>query len=464
VDLNDHDSDGDFETNAEIDEDIESSDGSIILGSDEEEAPAVSSANGTDDLDVILSFDNRVEPSQLQQNKTGRKQSLIWKDFISNKVNGKMVSNRCKYCSQEVSKQPSRMKNHISKCSAYDRANREKATKDNPCSTSGLPVSAPAVPVVSWGKRNFQSSITGFVKQISQKEKEKVDRLVGRMIFSNNLPFRMVDSIGFKELVKALHPGYKPPSSKYISEGILDGVYMDVKKQTADALKNKTIAIAQDGWTTNQNVSVIAHTMISNGKSYFLNAKDTGVDSKTGEYCAQLLESSIQAAELEYGVTVAGIVTDNCSSMQSLRSIMMSRFPGLQAYGCNSHLLNLLGEKFTPKQLIEQVVRVQKHIRSHSFTSALLRKLKGLRPIIPSSTRWNSQIDCCENFLTNHTKYLDVMRESMKQPKSKSDQTKDEDVYQILRNNQTFDEITDLIQVLNPIRSGLDFVSFRIQH
>jgi hypothetical protein len=47
---------------------------------------------------------------------------------------------------------------------------------------------------------------------------------------------------------------------------------------TADALKNKTIAIAQDGWTTNHNVSVIAHTMISNGKSFFLNAKDTGVD------------------------------------------------------------------------------------------------------------------------------------------------------------------------------------------
>jgi hypothetical protein len=91
VDLNDHDRDRDFDPNTEIDEDIESSDGFIILGSDEEEAPAVSSANGTDDLDGILSFDNRVEPSQMKQNKTGRKQSLIWKDFISNKMNGKLV-------------------------------------------------------------------------------------------------------------------------------------------------------------------------------------------------------------------------------------------------------------------------------------------------------------------------------------------------------------------------------------
>jgi hypothetical protein len=72
VDLNDHDSDDDFDPNAEIDEDIESSDGSTILGSDEEEAPAVSSANGTDDLDVILSFDKN-HPNCSKKRQEGRK-------------------------------------------------------------------------------------------------------------------------------------------------------------------------------------------------------------------------------------------------------------------------------------------------------------------------------------------------------------------------------------------------------
>jgi hypothetical protein len=473
----------------DVEEETGSSDGSILLGTDDEGCTTPSrpvqepvepdagssdmffgtdddgdpvparSPQGPEEPDVILSFDELCPPTSLRQKKLGRKQSVIWDEYITIKEAGKIISNKCKYCSIEVSKQPSRMQKHTEKCSAFNRRNSSKFPDANASSCRGFPVSAPTVPVVFSGRKKIQPSIDGFVKQITQKESKNVDNLIGRMIFTNNLPFTLADSGAFKDLIKALHPGYKAPSSKLISEGILNDVYDNVKKKTAENLQNKTIAIAQDGWTTNQNVSIIAHTMIADGKSYFLDATDTQSNAKTGEFCAKLLEESISKAEQEYGVTVAGIVTDNCSSMTSLRNIMSSRFPELRSYGCNSHLLNLLGDKFTPDELIDQVISVQKHIRSHCFTSACLRTFKGLRPVLPSSTRWNSQIECCTNFLTNHGKYLDVMRESMKQTKSKAEMTKDENVYQILRNNQVYDDVKELVQVLSPIRSALDLVS-----
>jgi len=189
-----------------------------------------------------------------------------------------------------------------------------------------------------------------------------------------------------------------------------------------------------------------------------LNAINTGCEKKTSQYCAVQLENAIAQAEAQYEVEVVGVVTDNCNSMILMHDIIREKIPGIIAYGCNSHLLNLLGDHFTPKDLISKLVKVQKYIRCHTFTAAKLTAVGGLRPVLPGSTRWNSQIDCCKNFISNHGKYLDVIRQSMENAKNKQDSEKELEVYAYLRDNTVYDRVNDTIKVLEPISFSLDRV------
>ena len=66
--------------------------------------------------------------------------------------------------------------------------------------------------------------------------------------------------------------------------------YQAVMKQL---LNNKTITMQQDGWSSVQNDSVIATSVVSDGKGYFVDAKDTGSTHKTAEACKAMFEDSL---------------------------------------------------------------------------------------------------------------------------------------------------------------------------
>ena len=57
-------------------------------------------------------------------------------------------------------------------------------------------------------------------------------------------------------------------------------------------LNNKTITMQQDGWSSVQNDPVIATSVVSDGKGYFVDAKDTGTTRKTAEVCKAMFEDS----------------------------------------------------------------------------------------------------------------------------------------------------------------------------
>jgi hypothetical protein len=321
-----------------------------------------------------------------------------------------------------------------------------------PCRREPVPTSITEASSRSFGSppAKKQSKLS-FVSKTTLEEKQMLDSKLAKYIYSSNCPFNVVNNPEFKDFVTALRPSYCPPSSKVLGGSLLDKSYEEIKKEVATELSGKEVVMQQDGWSTCQNQPIIAHSATAGNKNYFLSATNTGTNIKSAEYCQNLLEEQIKEAEEVYNCTVIGCVTDNCKSMQKMRNSMIEHFPGMYFYGCNSHLLNLVGQDFTPKDIMQRVVKVQNYFRQHHFESGSLTLLKGTRPVVPGDTRWNSQIECFESFVKNHAKYLEVSRDS------KCKMTVD--VKSTLEDIGFFKEVEGVVKKLKPVQIALDKVS-----
>jgi len=288
-----------------------------------------------------------------------------------------------------------------------------------------------------------------------------LDMQLGRFIFSTDLAFNVVESEEFKKFVHLLNPAYRPPGRKAIGSSILEDVNNETVTEMATHLKGKNVCIIQDGWSTKQQQPVIGHCVTTMGKNYFIEAEGTGSEKKTHEYCYQLLSTAIDKAEAEFECKVVGVVTDNCNSMTSLHDLCKKQRPELFVYGCNSHLLNLIGRHFTPDDVKEKVSDVHKFMKNH-FLSASLLEVGANRPVLPGTTRWNSEVDSFLNYCQNQTKYLEVARkyeESM--PKGKRLEKKNlKNVLSILNSSKFYDSVKRVVTVLKPVCMALDKVIF----
>jgi hypothetical protein len=359
---------------------------------------------------------------------------------------------------KSVSAKADRMKKHIENCWIVKK-NSKKLVVTAQATSSGAPAS------VTPTKRTIlnpfkQATMENYASQIATKKKKAIDLQLGRFIFSTDLSFNVVESEEFKKFVSLLNPAYKVPGRITIGSTILDEIDNETTLEMTIQLKGKNVCMIQDGWSTNQNQPVIAHCVSTIGKSYFIQAEGTGSEKKTHEFCYQLLDDAINKAEKDYGCTVVGIVTDNCKSMQSLHVLCKRMRPDMFVYGCNSHLLNLLGNYFTPEDIQEKVSLVQKFMRNHHYLSASLVEMGAKRPILPGTTRWNSQIDSFLNYCENHAKYLEVSRnyEVQIQKGKKEDRDKLQSILDILNSSEFYDSVKRLIGVLKPICIALDKV------
>ena len=100
----------------------------------------------------------------------------------------------------------------------------------------------------------------------------------------------------------------------------------------------------QDGWSIIQNDQVIATSVVSQGKGFFVDDKDTGTAHKTAEACKTTFED---LPERTYGSNVRSFTTDNASNVQKMRTELEKEDENLIIYGRFSHVLNLLAQDLT---------------------------------------------------------------------------------------------------------------------
>jgi hypothetical protein len=105
-------------------------------------------------------------------------------------------------------------------------------------------------------------------------------------------------------MVSALRPGYTPPTGKSLGTKQLDSVHNNLQSRMKYILKDKIATMQQDGWSTQQNDPVIASSVVSSGKGYFVDAKDTGTTHKTAENFNDMVKESKSKAEGSYECNV----------------------------------------------------------------------------------------------------------------------------------------------------------------
>lgn len=143
--------------------------------------------------------------------------------------------------------------------------------------------------------------------------------------------------------------------------------------------------------------------------------------------------------------------------MTAMQTLIRKDYPHMEVYGCNAHLFNLIGEKFTDKDLAEKIRHVQTYIRNHHFTSGRLDEMGGKRPVLPGTTRWNSQIDSFLNYLENHSKYLGIVRELCKDKDHRGKESFQK-LKEVVEDNSVYNNVEDAVKLLQPICVALDEV------
>lgn len=390
-------------------------------------------------------------------NKGGRRKDPIWVKFQEIEENGKVVKAKCKACGHVQSIKACRMRAHVKSCeqqisnSTNIAGNEDSNQNVKDQLDLELMSTSSVLEVQNLAKRKkIQSSMDTFCCSTNDSEKKELDKLIGMFFYACNIPFSHVESEHFKTLVSKLRPGYKPPTRKALAGNILDQIHDELQNQMMRNLKGKTTTLIVDGWSNVHNEPLTVAALYTEGKSYLIDAFDTGSDHKTAEYLTDLSKQIIKTANDKYDCQVRSVVTDNTNSMVKMRKkLEETKELNLISHGCSAHYLNLLGQDITPKNIISYVIKVQKYFRNHHAPGAWLRERADVvKPQLPCETRWNSQLKCLQSFLTNHAVYLSIVNEH-------ADDI-DRQVTDIIRNFNLYKQVKDLVKQLDPISVALD--------
>lgn len=263
--------------------------------------------------------------------------------------------------------------------------------------------------MVSKKRKVETTKIDGYLIKTSGGLKGNLDGLWAEAFYACNIPFSVIDHPRFRAAMESTRPGYQLPTRKQLAGKHLDDAFEKVDTQLKSALTGKRVTVIQDGWSDVHNHPIIATSVHTGNKSYFLCSENTGSNRKTAEYCAEKAQEAIRKVEQQYGAIVVGFCSDNEAKMVKMRQLLMETNPTLHAYGCAAHYMNLLGNDITVSAIINNVVEISKYFRNHHVPAALLQDVPGsIKPILPASTRWNSQLDCIRAYITNRPALLVV--------------------------------------------------------
>lgn len=375
----------------------------------------------------------------------GRPKSLVWNAFNEEIIRGQRIT-RCKTCNKKVSAKANRLYRHLKSC--------EKSSQSSASSVSvPFTVSAPESRSPRLSKQS--ATFKQYFDVMTPSDKQVIDERCANWIYCQDLPFNTVEDKEFREFIALLRPAYKPPSKYEISGKLLDNAYDNMLMSLNDAISGKKVTIMQDGWSTVQNDPVIVHAISDGTRTVFLNAVPSGDNLKDATFCLKLLKEAMRFAEEKFKVKIVACVTDNCSTMRLLREKLEQIEPDILVYGCNAHLLNLIGRDLSKVELTDRIKTVQKFYRNHHMESASMKLLKGKRPVLPCDTRWSSQIEMYKNYQENHAKYLDISR------KLNSGVRCEPSVKAIINDMTVFPEVSRMIDYLSPVNEALTKVNER---
>ncbi|XP_073436454.1 uncharacterized protein [Dendrobates tinctorius] len=373
----------------------------------------------------------------------GRKRDPVWEYFneAPSPIGKAGMRAKCKRCNKEMQGLVARMRQHHEKCGDEDdqRNTSEQAGSSGEFMDSGnyppprSPSSCSTVSELSIQdsaslaaaaasssdthshispspKRKKKplppgTTIDRFVIRTSRLEKELIDEKIAQFIYATNSSFRLTENPHFINMVQSLRPGYSPPSRADVAGKLLDQVYDREMEQCATALEGKIVNLSIDGWSNVHNDPIVCACITTEeGKVFLAQTTDTSGNAHTAEYLQEVAVKAIATCEQKFKCLVRSLVTDNAANVSKMRRDLEEQGGNtklLITYGCSAHLLHLLAKDLSVPEIKANVVEIAKYFRNNHFAAAALKRMGGTKLTLPQDVRWNSVVDCFEQYIKN---------------------------------------------------------------
>uniref|UniRef100_A0A6P7G723 Uncharacterized protein LOC114338410 isoform X2 n=2 Tax=Diabrotica virgifera virgifera TaxID=50390 RepID=A0A6P7G723_DIAVI len=341
----------------------------------------------------------------------GRKSCKVSSLFKMLKTQKKNPQVECTFCTLQLSKNGTRLLEHIKKClKCPEEVKIKYGVTERKQRNIGLlqTIHEKREEKVKEKPKSQSKEVSAFMDKMTPEQKVKADELLSRAIYSSQAPLALVENIQWQKLFKFLRPAYQIPTRHLVSGPLLDSEHLRVKAMVSENIAGAhSVGLMVDGWSNIRNEAVL-NFVVTTPKPFLFKIMPTGTAPHTAEYMAKTLGAVIR----EIGPRkVFGIVTDNAANMKAAWALIENDFDNnIFTYGCFAHSLNLiftdLKNLTSLKSFTAEAVALTKAIRQSHILSAWVKEKQNELKIscslkLPVPTRWGSLVLCLQSLLAN---------------------------------------------------------------
>ena len=215
---------------------------------------------------------------------------------------------------------------------------------------------------------------------------EIADTKVGRCLFTNGVPFNLVRSPYWREMVEAINEaprGYRGPGYEKLRTTILHKEKKNVEnllKPIRDSWIQTGLSIVSDGWKDCKNRPLINVIAVCPKGAMFLRAVDCEGQVKDADFIARLLIESIESVGVD---NVVQVITDNAKVCRAAGALVEARYDHIFWTPCTVHSLNLVMKAIGTqiewvKKVYEEGEEIQMFVTNHHMSQAIFRNFSRL--------------------------------------------------------------------------------------
>ncbi|KAG8148070.1 hypothetical protein E2320_000136 [Naja naja] len=190
-----------------------------------------------------------------------------------------------------------------------------------------------------------------------------------RFVYATNSSFCLLENPHFVNMIQSLRLGHSPPSRLDVAGKLLDKVYEEEIMQCATSLEGKIVNLSLDGWSNVHNDHIVCACITTEEGNVFLaETIDTSGNVHTAAYLEELAAEVIITCKKNFKCQVRSLVTDNAANVSKMRR-------------------NVEQHEVTTKLI--------------TYGSLALKIVGGTKLTLPQDIRWNSVVDCFEQYIKN---------------------------------------------------------------
>lgn len=284
--------------------------------------------------------------------------SSVWKYFSKDVTD--ICKAKCNHCGKLVSRggkdkssfTTSNLTKHLKHCDSHQNVLKAESLESKEHESIPFASTSQSVPEQSSigkpthiGESKQLTLIDTYNKNCKYEKNDKrakeISRAIAEMLCLNKLPYRFVESEGFKVLMNKICPKYDIPGRKFFSNCLIPEMYEEVRTKISEILTMADeVCITSDLWTSVGNrdyISITAHFHDPDFKKHHLLLEVMPFEGAT--HSSQLIFENMKTAFAQWNIStkVKAVVTDNAANMVAAVAKL-----NVVHVGCAAHSVQLV--------------------------------------------------------------------------------------------------------------------------